>query len=98
MPWESACDMPTPSLQITIRPSCASFRHGGLNAADTPLKIRIKLIEPSAKSHTAGGSPTCTHFGRRFKKAYGTLPSEYRVIARRAGRGGQFRTRGIARQ
>jgi hypothetical protein len=42
-------NMPTPFLQITMHPSCVSFRHGGLNAAGAPLKIRIKLIEPSAK-------------------------------------------------
>jgi AraC-like DNA-binding protein len=36
------------------------------------------------------GFSDMTHFGRRFKKVYGVLPSEYQTIARRAGRGGRF--------
>jgi AraC family transcriptional activator of tynA and feaB len=67
-------------------------------------RCRYALEDPNQAHRTVSeiaygwGFSDMTHFGRRFKKAYGILPSEYQIIARRAGRGGQFRTRGIARQ
>jgi AraC-like DNA-binding protein len=37
------------------------------------------------------GFSDMTHFGRRFKKAYGILPSEYQILTKRAWRGGQLK-------
>ena len=58
-------------------------------------RCRYALEDPNQAHRTVSeiaygwGFSDMTHFGRRFKKAYGILPSEYQ-IARRAGRGGQF--------
>jgi AraC family transcriptional activator of tynA and feaB len=67
-------------------------------------RCRYALEDPNQAHRTVSeiaygwGFSDMTHFGRRFKKAYGILPSEYQIIARRAGREGLSRTRGIARQ
>ena len=59
-------------------------------------RCRYALEDPNQAHRTVSeiaygwGFSDMTHFGRRFKKAYGILPSEYQIIARRAGRGGQF--------
>jgi AraC-like DNA-binding protein len=63
-------------------------------------RCRCALEDPNQTHRTVSeiaygwGFSDMTHFGRRFKKAYGILPSEYQIIARRAGREGQFKTRG----
>jgi AraC family transcriptional regulator, positive regulator of tynA and feaB len=45
------------------------------------------------------GFSDMTHFGRRFKKAYGILPSDYQIICKPSGtRRSILGTRGIARQ
>jgi AraC family transcriptional regulator, positive regulator of tynA and feaB len=62
-------------------------------------RCRSALEDPNQTHRTVSeiaygwGFSDMTHFGRRFKKAYGILPSEYQIIARRAARRG--RTRGI---
>jgi AraC family transcriptional activator of tynA and feaB len=59
-------------------------------------RCRYALEDPNQAHRTVSeiaygwGFSDMTHFGRRFKKAYGILPSEYQIIAKRAGRGGQF--------
>jgi AraC-like DNA-binding protein len=59
-------------------------------------RCRYALEDPNQAHRTVSeiaygwGFSDMTHFGRRFKKAYGILPSEYQIIARRAGRGGRF--------
>jgi AraC-like DNA-binding protein len=59
-------------------------------------RCRYALEDPNQAHRTVSeiaygwGFSDMTHFGRRFKKAYGILPSEYQLIARRAGAGGQF--------
>ena len=59
-------------------------------------RCRYALEDPNQAHRTVSeiaygwGFSDMTHFGRRFKKASGILPSEYQIIARRAGRGGQF--------
>jgi AraC family transcriptional activator of tynA and feaB len=65
-------------------------------------RCRCALEDPNQAHRTVSeiaygwGFSDMTHFGRRFKKAYGILPSEYQIIARRAAYGG--RTRRIAHQ
>jgi AraC family transcriptional activator of tynA and feaB len=60
-------------------------------------RCRYALEDPNQAHRTVSeiaygwGFSDMTHFGRRFKKAYGILPSEYQIIAKRAGRGGNFR-------
>jgi AraC family transcriptional activator of tynA and feaB len=55
-------------------------------------RCRYALEDPNQAHRTVSeiaygwGFSDMTHFGRRFKKAYGILPSEYQIIARRAGR------------
>jgi AraC family transcriptional regulator, positive regulator of tynA and feaB len=68
-------------------------------------RCRYALEDPNQAHRTVSeiaygwGFSDMTHFGRRFKKAYGILPSEYQIIARRAGAEADFRNpRGIARQ
>jgi AraC family transcriptional activator of tynA and feaB len=59
-------------------------------------RCRYALEDPNQAHRTVSeiaygwGFSDMTHFGRRFKKAYGILPSEYQTIARRTGRGSQF--------
>ncbi len=59
-------------------------------------RCRYALEDPNQAHRTVSeiaygwGFSDMTHFGRRFKKAYGILPSEYQLIARRAGHGGHF--------
>jgi AraC-like DNA-binding protein len=59
-------------------------------------RCRYALEDPNQAHRTVSeiaygwGFSDMTHFGRRFKKAYGILPSEYQTIARRAGRRGQL--------
>jgi len=59
-------------------------------------RCRYALEDPNQAHRTVSeiaygwGFSDMTHFGRRFKKAYGILPSEYQIIAGRAGRRGQF--------
>jgi AraC family transcriptional regulator, positive regulator of tynA and feaB len=58
-------------------------------------RCRYALEDPNQAHRTVSeiaygwGFSDMTHFGRRFKKAYGILPSEYQIIARRAARRGQ---------
>jgi AraC-like DNA-binding protein len=53
-------------------------------------RCRYALEDPNQAHRTVSeiaygwGFSDMTHFGRRFKKAYGILPSEYQIIARRA--------------
>ncbi|MFB6451142.1 helix-turn-helix domain-containing protein [Bradyrhizobium tunisiense] len=59
-------------------------------------RCRYALENPShphrAVSEIAYGSgfSDMTHFGRRFKEAYGVLPSEYRKLAKWSGHGGRL--------
>jgi AraC-like DNA-binding protein len=59
-------------------------------------RCRYALEDPNQAHRTVSeiaygwGFSDMTHFGRRFKKAYGILPSEYQILARQAGRGAQF--------
>jgi AraC family transcriptional activator of tynA and feaB len=59
-------------------------------------RCRYALEDPNQAHRTVSeiaygwGFFDMTHFGRRFKKAYGILPSEYQILARQAGRGAQF--------
>jgi len=54
-------------------------------------RCRYALEDPNQAHRTVSeiaygwGFSDMTHFGRRFKKAYGILPSEYQIIARQAG-------------
>ena len=58
-------------------------------------RCRYALEDPNQAHRTVSeiaygwGFSDMTHFGRRFKKAYGILPSEYQILARQAGRGAQ---------
>jgi AraC family transcriptional activator of tynA and feaB len=58
-------------------------------------RCRCALEDPNQAHRTVSeiaygwGFSDMTHFGRRFKKAYGILPSEYQIIASRAARGGR---------
>lgn len=77
-----------------------------LSAQDTSLnrfilarrlaRCRYALEDPNQAYRTVTeiaqgwGFSDMTHFGRRFKEAYGVLPSEYQKLAARAGQGGRF--------
>src|SRR6202790_708522 len=60
-------------------------------------RCRYALEDPNQAHRTVSeiaygwGFSDMNHFGRRFKKAYGILPCEYQMIARRAARGVQIR-------
>ena len=55
-------------------------------------RCRYALEDPNQAQRTVSeiaygwGFSDMTHFGRRFKKAYGILPSDYQMLARRARR------------
>jgi AraC family transcriptional activator of tynA and feaB len=55
-------------------------------------RCRYALEDPNQAQRTVGeiaygwGFSDMTHFGRRFKKAYGILPSDYQMLARRTRR------------
>jgi AraC-like DNA-binding protein len=59
-------------------------------------RCRYALEDPNQAHRTVSeiaygwGFSDMTHFGRRFKKAYGILPHDYQIIAKRAGSGGNF--------
>jgi AraC-like DNA-binding protein len=54
-------------------------------------RCRYALEDPNQTHRTVSeiaygwGFSDMTHFGRRLKEAYGILPSEYQVLARRGG-------------
>lgn len=56
-------------------------------------RCRCALEDPNQAHRTVSeiaygwGFSDMTHFGRRFKKAFGVLPSDYQRLAKRAGRG-----------
>jgi AraC family transcriptional regulator, positive regulator of tynA and feaB len=76
-----------------------------LSAQDTSLnrlilarrlaRCRYALEDPNQAHRTVmeiaqeWGFSDMTHFGRRFKEAFGVLPSEYQKLATRAGQGGR---------
>jgi AraC family transcriptional activator of tynA and feaB len=55
-------------------------------------RCRYALEDPNQSHRTVSeiaygwGFSDMTHFGRRFKKAYGILPSEYQIISRKSAR------------
>jgi AraC family transcriptional activator of tynA and feaB len=59
-------------------------------------RCRSALQDPNQAHRTVGeiaygwGFLDLTHFARRFKKAYGILPSECHALAKQAGGGGEF--------
>ncbi|MET4279356.1 MULTISPECIES: helix-turn-helix domain-containing protein [unclassified Bradyrhizobium] len=77
-----------------------------LSAQDTSLnrfilarrlaRCRYALEDPNQAFRTvtdiaqAWGFSDMTHFGRRFKEAFGVLPSEYQKLGARSAQGGQF--------
>lgn len=59
-------------------------------------RCRNSLEDPNQRHRTITDIAQCwgfsdmTHFGRRFREAYGVLPSEYQRLAARSGMAGRF--------
>ena len=60
----------------------ARFSLGGFRAAGALLKIPCRLIGQLARSRMGGRFSDMTHFGRCFKRAFGTSPSEFQHLSK----------------
>lgn len=80
---------------ISERYANAVLAHEGTSIARLILATRLsrcrKALEDPLQAHrtlseiaTGWGFSDMTHFGRRFKRAYGVLPSEYRALIKKA--------------
>ena len=76
---------------ISVRYANAVLAHEGTSIARLILATRLsrcrKALEDPSQAHrtlseiaTGWGFSDMTYFGRRFKTAYGVLPSEYRAL------------------